>query len=130
MSKLNRLSNTHNQFQGKYKKVLCVCSAGLLRSPTAALVLSKEPYNYNTRAAGLSKDFALVIVDDFLLEWADEVVCMTLDQYDDLAGRTKKPILCLSIEDDFVYRDPDLMELIKCNYNELLGENLNEKKGI
>ena len=47
MSKMNRLANTQNKYQGKYKKVLCVCSAGLLRSPTAALVLSQEPFNFN-----------------------------------------------------------------------------------
>lgn len=73
---MNRIANSTNQFQGSYKRVLCVCSAGLLRSPTTALVLSQPPYNYNTRAAGLTKEFALVPVDPVLLHWADEVVCM------------------------------------------------------
>lgn len=49
---MNRIANASNKFQGSYKRVLCVCSAGLLRSPTAALVLSKDPYNFNTRACG------------------------------------------------------------------------------
>ena len=56
---MNRLANSSNRYQGEYKRVLCVCSAGLLRSPTAALVLSQEPYNFNTRAAGLDEAFAL-----------------------------------------------------------------------
>lgn len=77
---MNRLDNARNEFQGEYKRVLCVCSAGLLRSPTTAVVLSSEPYNFNTRAAGLVREFALVPVDKVLLFWADEIVCMTADQ--------------------------------------------------
>lgn len=123
MSRYNRLSNTKNNYQGSFKRVLCVCSAGLLRSPTAAVVLSKPPFNYNTRAAGLSADFALVVVDEFLLEWADEIVCMTYEQSIELAEKTKKPILCLDIEDNFAYRSPKLMKLIRKNY-----KNLSDKK--
>ena len=68
MSTMNRMSTVHNRYQGDYKRVLCVCSAGLLRSPTAALVLAQDPYNYNTRAVGVTQDFALVPVDRVLLE--------------------------------------------------------------
>jgi len=32
-------------------------------------VLSQEPYNYNTRAAGIVDDYALVPVDEVLLNW-------------------------------------------------------------
>lgn len=115
----NRLYNCKNPNQGKYKKVLTVCSAGLLRSPTTALVLSQEPYNFNTRAAGMDKDHALVIVDAVLLEWADEIVCMTKSHKLDLEKLTKKPVVCLNIEDSFEYRDPNLIELIKKKYDKL-----------
>lgn len=113
---MNRLANSSNGFQGEYKRVLCVCSAGLLRSPTAAFVLSQKPYNYNTRAAGDTKEFALIVVDDVLLEWADEVVCMTLEQKKSLKKRTKKPVVCLEISDSYAYRSPALIELIKEKY--------------
>lgn len=76
---MNRKWNSHNEYQGKHKRVLCVCSAGLLRSPTAAWVLSNPPYNFNTRAAGIDVGHALIPVDDVLIEWADEIVCM--DEY-------------------------------------------------
>lgn len=33
-----------NSYQGDYRKVLCVCAGGRLRSPTAAVVLSQAPY--------------------------------------------------------------------------------------
>ena len=116
--KKNRLANVDNCFQqiDQHKRVLCVCSAGLLRSPTAALVLSGEPFNFNTRAAGLMPEFALVPVDEVLLAWADEVVCMEEDQMFALREFTSKPIICLNIEDDFAYRDPELMQMIAKRY--------------
>lgn len=129
---MNRLANANNQYQGKYKRVLVVCSAGLLRSPTAALVLSQEPYNFNTRAAGLEEPFALIPVDEVLLAWADEVVCMAEDQAERLAAKVPhKPIVCLGIEDSFAYRDPELMTLIKKNYDaaqEIMKEGDDEEK--
>ena len=121
----NRLSTTKNPYQGKYKKVLCVCSAGCLRSPTAAVVLSQPPYNYNTRAAGLEVDFAIIPVDEVLLEWADEIVCMNVDQQIRLKEMTKKPVLNLSIPDRFEYREPELMRTIKQRYDAVIAENKN-----
>ena len=65
------MSNPH---QGTAKKVLCVCSAGLLRSPTLAWILSNDPFNFNTRAVGTSSDYALIVLDDVQLKWADVVL--------------------------------------------------------
>lgn len=115
----NRIGNCHNMFQGQYKKVLCVCSAGLLRSPTTALVLSKEPFNFNTRAAGMNEEYALIPVDDVLLEWADEIVCMSKQQEIDLKKRTKKSVFCLEIEDKYEYRNPELIKEIESKYKSL-----------
>lgn len=116
MSDMNRMYNCKNPYQGNFKRVLCVCSAGLLRSPTAALVLADKPFNYNTRAAGLDKEHALIAVDDVLLEWADEIVCMSPVQEKELRSMTDKPIVNLSIPDRFAYRDKQLAKLIKDAY--------------
>ena len=126
MSKLNRLANANNEFQGDFKRVLCVCSAGMLRSPTAAEVLSREPFNFNTRAAGLSKEYALVQVDDVLLHWADEIVCMEIDHWNELKkmladGDVSKPVLNLSIPDMYKFRDPELIKIITEYYPEVLN---------
>jgi predicted protein tyrosine phosphatase len=119
---MNRLANSTNPYQGRYKKVLCICSAGLLRSPSTALVLSQEPYNYNTRAAGLSKEFALVQVDEVLLHWAQEIVCMSPEQAETLSTLVEdKPIICLNIPDSFEYRDPELLKLIRKQYDSALA---------
>ena len=56
------------------KRVLCLCSAGLLRSARLAQILQQE-YNYNTRNAGVA-DYALIPVNTALLKWADEIVCV------------------------------------------------------
>lgn len=115
---LNRKSTTKNPYQGNFKKVLCVCSAGCLRSPTAAVVLSQDPFNFNTRAAGMNTEFAIIPVDDVLIEWADEIVCMDSYMAHQLSKMTKKRVVCLDIPDNFNYRDPELMQLIKKNYLE------------
>lgn len=113
---LNRKITTKNSYQGTYKKVLCVCSASCLRSPTAAVVLSQEPYNFKNRSCGIDKDFAIIPLDEVLLEWADEVVCMDTFQKSRLTMLTKKPIVNLNIDDVYEYRNKELIELIKANY--------------
>ena len=120
---MNRLGNCNNKYQrfDQFKRVVCVCSAGLLRSPTAAFVLSQAPWNFNTRAVGLVPEFALVPLDQVLLEWADEFVCMTQDQADavsDMAAQFQlsTPVTCLNLPDNFSYRDPELMRLVSERY--------------
>ena len=111
-----RILNCKNGYQGDHKKVLCVCSAGLLRSPTAAVVLSQEPFNFNTRAAGMEKIYALIPLDEVLIEWADEIVCMSEHMKSRLSDMTTKPIINLEVPDIYNYRHPKLMQIIKENY--------------
>lgn len=123
----NRLWNCGNPHQGTFKRVLTVCSAGLLRSPTAALVLSWEPYNFNTRACGLDSGHALVIFDKVLACWADEIICMTLEHKErviDLMtqyGDNRTPIHNWDIPDAYAYRDPELIKLMQERAKELYG---------
>lgn len=66
MPETERGQIAQNPYQGQYKRVLCVCSGGILRSPTAAWVFSNEPYSFNTRAAG-TESFALIRLDPALI---------------------------------------------------------------
>ena len=59
-SPMNALHNVTNPYQGSEKRVLCLCSAGLLRSARLAQILQQD-YNYNTRNAGVS-DYALFLL--------------------------------------------------------------------
>lgn len=117
----NRIGNCGNEGQGKAKRVLCVCSAGLLRSPTMAVILSQAPYHYNTRAVGLVKEFALIPIDKVLLEWADEIVCATEDQAEFIRNNMKPDavVKSLDIPDEFDYMQLDLVDLIKERYKAL-----------
>jgi predicted protein tyrosine phosphatase len=120
----NRLSNVTNPFQGDFKKVLCVCSAGLLRSPTAAWVLSRDPWNFNTRAVGYNEEYALVTLDAVQLAWADEVVVFDhaqkrvveklLDEYG-----WKRPVHNLNVPDEFNYREEALVNHLTEKFTEL-----------
>ena len=109
-----------NPNQGLYKRVLCVCSGGILRSPTAAWVLGNDPYNFNTRSAGAHDEYALTIVDEPIVAWADEIVCMMPEHAIDLRERFKArqlpPFRTLYIPDEYRYRNPELVKLIKSAY--------------
>jgi predicted protein tyrosine phosphatase len=83
-------------------------------------VLSAEPYNFNTRSAG-TEAYALILVTNDLLVWADEVVCADTehalyirDKMIELGLDT--PIIDLQIPDNYEYRNPELIEMIKERY--------------
>lgn len=120
---LARSRTARNAFQGPAKRVLCLCSAGLLRSPTAAWVLSNPPYNFNTRAAGIVPEYALIQVDDVLIGWADEIVCLYPDVYQRLkvehqTGAT--PIIVLDVPDRFERMAPELIHTIRLAYDQCM----------
>ena len=120
---LNRMANSKNEFQGPAKRVLCVCSAGLLRSPTTAALLQHD-YGYNTRAAGVVKEFALIFADQALVYWADEIVFMDSGNKDLLLAHLENvgaklelpPYQILNIEDSFARGDMELEKLIRKAY--------------
>lgn len=130
-SSRNRLANTKNPYQGDFKKALCVCSAGLLRSPSIAHILSNPPYNYNVRAAGVEAEYALVPVDDALLLWADVIVCaedwhkrtvikmLKDNNYVDPTGEVIKEVIALNIPDNYETRSPKLLEIIQTKLEEI-----------
>ena len=114
MSTMNRIANASNRFQGDRKRVLCVCSAGLLRSPTVAWILSNEPFGFNTRAAGSNPDFALVKVDEVLIEWTDTIVFVNEENEGQVLRDfdiSDKVVVTLNIPDNFEFRDPQLVSI-------------------
>jgi len=123
----SRIGNCSNRHQGDYKKVLAVCSAGMLRSPTIAWILGQKPYEYNCRAAGIDHSYALVKVDDVLLTWANEIVCADTEHYFFVKDRLdelglQKTILNLQLPDIYEYRNPKLVKLIRKAYDKYLTE--------
>lgn len=100
-----------NAYQGKDKRVLFVCSAGLLRSATAARIYARK---YNTRAAG-SEVYALIRVTEELLLWADEVVFVNEYNHYSVAKKFDLntfdcKVKVLNIPDDYEHMDPRLID--------------------
>ena len=105
----NQMANITNPFQGSSKKVLCICSAGCLRSPTLANVLHKE-LGYNTRACGSAESFALIPLTEALIHWADEIIFVDEDckTYLDIETKeelslAKARLITLNVPDDYAY---------------------------
>ncbi len=115
-SRNNALWNCKNPYQGKYKKVLTVCSAGLLRSPTIAWYIQSVS-DYNCRAAGIH-DYALVQVDEVLIKWADIIICSDQEKYDYILEKygdkiSEYDIHNFNIPDIYEYKNPDLLKIIE-----------------
>jgi len=117
---MNRIHNIRNPYQGDRIKTLCICSAGLLRSPTLAFVLSQKPYNRNTRAVGYNQEYALIPLEPIHLAWADEIFCVDKDSYDAAIAIVKKrnvnidniKIYNLEIPDIYSAFSPELIDEI------------------
>lgn len=121
--KRNQLANVGNKFQTSSKKVLCCCSAGLLRSPSLANVLHKE-FGFNSRAVGCDKEYALIPISQALIWWADEIVFVNQENFDSLNKEEKDEIsdvgvkvTILNIEDDFDWNDSVLNRTLLEAYN-------------
>ena len=110
----------NNSYQGADPKGLFVCSAGLLRSATAANLFAKK--GWNTRSCG-SSDYALIPLNANLIHWADKIFFMSEANYDEaiLTFNKKKSLLdliekkstVLGIPDSFEYNSKELITLLE-----------------
>ena len=110
-----------NPYQGKYDRCLFVCSAGILRSDTAAAVAVKK--GINARSCG-SKEYALIPLSANLIMWAQGIYFANIENYfdaletfgeedflyDKLVDRTKTHIW--AIPDEYEYMQPELVEIV------------------
>lgn len=108
----NRMWNSKNPHQGNAERILCVCHAGLLRSPTIANVLAGR--GFNTRSVGSDRDFALIPMDEVLLEWADTVIVVDFTLAQDIRDvwGFEGDIIHMPIPDEFDFMQPELVEWI------------------
>jgi predicted protein tyrosine phosphatase len=130
----NRIHNSGNPFQrpDKFKRALCLCSAGLLRSPTLSYILQSK-FSRNCRAAGVVPAFALIVVDDVLISWADEVWCVShsvtqtlwalaeQNKWEDILANTT--IITMDIPDQFEYMDDKLVDIMTKSVNSIITSN-------
>lgn len=110
----------YNRYQGVDKKVLFVCSAGILRSATAARIYARK---YNTRAVGTGS-YALIPLTHDLLLWADEVVFVNEENYVEACQRFdldsfRASTVVLNIPDDYDHMNPELISHFESQYEAL-----------
>ena len=97
-------------------RVLFLCRHNRMRSPTAERIFSKRA-DLDVRSAGTAAD-ALARVNENMLAWADLIFVMDDRQGVSLRRRfTDHPslehLICLDIPDDFMFMQPELVELLQ-----------------
>lgn len=109
----------NNPYQGTQKRVLFVCSMGLLRSATGAALYANK---YNTRSAGSWIEEALVPVSVNLLAWAQEVVFVNKRNYRETLGLfgneccAHANVIVLDIPDRYERMHPELVKAFEEQY--------------
>lgn len=108
-----------NPYQGTDKRVLFVCSMGLLRSATGARLYAKK---YNTRSCGTWPD-ALIPLTETLLYWADEIVFVNEANYqqamvsfEESWPMWSKKATRLAIPDAYPHMHPELIKAFSEQY--------------
>jgi len=116
----NQIGNAKNPYQGSFKKILTVCSAGLLRSATLQNYLIKN-YDCNVRNCGTSESFALIPLSEALYEWADWIVFVNKENFREGFGKEVqapdwqekgKKVIVLDIPDNYGFNDPKLLNIV------------------
>lgn len=109
-----------NPYQGPDKRVVFVCSMGILRSATGARIYA---HKYNTRTAGSWPD-ALVPLTPMLMAWADELVFVNQENYDNTINQLEGSMhtfvasksKVLNIPDKYPHMHPELIKAFEEQY--------------
>ncbi len=111
----------NNPYQGRDKRVLFVCSMGILRSATAARIYAGR---YNTRSAGSWGD-ALIPLTPLLIAWAHEIVFVNKENYNNAVAEfgeavfKETPTKVLNIPDQYPHMHPELIHAFEEQYEPL-----------
>lgn len=112
----------NNPYQGEQKRVLFVCSMGLLRSATGAAIYA---HKYNTRSAGSWVEEALIPVSVPLLAWAHEIVFVNKNNHRDVVEQfgdgsmAHANVVVLDIPDKYPRMDSGLVKAFEEQYDRL-----------
>lgn len=118
----------NNPYQGKDKKVVFICSMGILRSATGARLYASK---YNTRTAGTWSD-ALIPLTPILMAWADELVFVNKENYKDIKQTYEADgepgdfdcdfnVKVLNIPDKYEHMHPKLIQAFHEQYEAVPG---------
>jgi predicted protein tyrosine phosphatase len=98
------------------KRLLFICGANKLRSPTAEHIFSTWP-DLETDSAGLNTNSEQQLSSE-QVEWADIIFVMEKSQHGKVSTRFRKylkgrRIVCLNIPDNYAFMDPELVGLLE-----------------
>lgn len=106
-----------NMYQGPRKRLLFVCSAGMLRSPTAAAVATS--LGYNARSCGTG-NYALIQLSANLIAWAERIYFVNEENFyeaqETFAGgplqtELETKAVVWDIPDNYNYMDVELVSI-------------------
>jgi len=115
-----------NSYQTTARRLLFVCSVGMLRSPTAQMVASRQ--GHNARAAGSDVKIALIPLSCNLINWAQHIIFMNAEnaiqaQREFDAVGYKEDIIAKQIvwnfEDDYNWGDTALWNAVDWKLKDL-----------
>lgn len=121
----NQNAPYNNVYQTSRTKLLFVCSAGLLRSPTGAYVGAQR--GYNTRSCGSTYEYALIPLSANLIMWADKIFFVNPENFEEALITFKNTgfdedindkAIVLNIPDQYRAFDPGLIK----QYNEVFDQ--------
>ena len=104
--------------QGKFRRVLFVCSGGMLRSATAAQWAHKV-LGWNTRNCG-TYDCALPPAHPNVVEWAEQIYCMEEEHKEYMEWQfpwAKDKLIVLNIPDQYSYQSDGLIAELEARLN-------------
>jgi predicted protein tyrosine phosphatase len=115
-----RFGAVYNPYQGEDKRVLFVCSMGILRSATGSRIYG---HKYNTRSAG-SHPEALTVLTDLMLKWANEIVFVNSENYNQAAEsfdleQYESKLRVLNIPDNYEHMHPEIIKAFQEQYEPL-----------
>ncbi len=108
-------------------RILFICTVNRMRSATAHKLYENDE-RFEVDSAGTDRT-ANVVLEEWLLEWADAIVVMEKQHRNKIRERypqwyEKKPIVCLYIEDIYDYMQPELIVLLREKFEAVVNRGL------
>lgn len=101
------------------KRLLFVCSANLLRSPTAEYVARKRGYladSCGTSKGRFSDGVVCTKITGELVRWASVIVCMEEEHVRDVKRfrpDAETPVVCWHVPDEYAVYQPELVAIFE-----------------
>ena len=107
------------------RRLLFVCTANKLRSPTAEAIC-RSVAGIEARSAGTHAESGQLLTGD-LIEWADIVIVMERQHRNSVTKTFReqlggKQLFVLNIPDEFEYMQPELVSMLKHKLGPWIGD--------